>query len=94
MEVAAPLSQEGPKRSIECKLNVAQCIRASWCWLKGGLSMRIYSIRSSRVYAPYFLFGSTYRNASVLRGEHHSFGVLLATDVFLNSGQGYRRTPR
>ena len=56
--------------------------------------MRIYSICSSRVYESYFLFESAYRDASVLRGEHQSFGVLLATDVFRDSGQGYRRTPR
>ena len=75
-------------------LDVAQCVRASCHWLKEGLSMCIYFICSSRVNESYFLFGSAYRDASVLRGGHQSFGVLLAADVFWDSSQGYRRTPR
>ena len=56
--------------------------------------MRVYSIRGSGVYEPYLLVGGSYRDASILRREHQSFGVLLATNVFRDSGQGHRRSSR
>ena len=92
MKVAAPLSQEGPKRSIECILDISQGIRTPRYWLEGGLSIHVYSFRNSGVYEPYFLVGGSYGDASVLGREHQSFGVLLKTDVFRNSGQGHHRS--
>ena len=54
--------------------------------------MRVYSFRSSGVYESYFLVGGPYGDASILRREHQSFGILLAANVFRDSGQGHRRS--